>query len=38
LINDKTRAFVRYRPALSFGGNQYPAAGQIFQAGVTYRF
>ena len=38
LMNDKTRAFVRYRPALSFGGSQYPAAGQIFQAGVTYRF
>ena len=38
LINAKTRAFVRYRPSLSFGGNQYPAASQIFQAGVTYRF
>ena len=38
LMSAKIRAFVRYRPALSFGGNQYPAADQIFQAGVTYRF
>ncbi|MBM5800714.1 MAG: hypothetical protein FJ077_07735 [Cyanobacteria bacterium K_DeepCast_35m_m2_023] len=38
LMSAKTRAFVRYRPAVSFGGNQYPAAGQIFQAGVAYRF
>ena len=38
LISRKTRAFVRYRPGLSFGGNAYPAASQIFQAGINYRF
>jgi hypothetical protein len=38
LIGRKTRAFVRYRPGLSFGGNAYPAASQIFQAGINYRF
>lgn len=38
LMSSKTRAFVRYRPSLSFGGSQYPAAGQLFQAGVSYRF
>lgn len=37
-LNKKTRAYLRYRPALSFGGNQYPAAGQVLQAGVNYRF
>jgi len=37
-FNKKTRAYIRYRPALSFGGNEYPAAGQILQAGVNYRF
>lgn len=38
VINSRARAYVRYRPSLSFGGNAYPAAGQIFQAGVNYRF
>lgn len=38
VLNSKTRAFVRYRPGLSFGGNAYPAATQVFQAGVNYRF
>ncbi len=38
LINSKMRAYVRYRPGLSFGGNVYPAASQILQAGVNYRF
>ena len=38
LMNAKARAFVRYRLALSFGVNQYPDTGQIFQSGVTYRF
>jgi hypothetical protein len=38
LISRKTRAYVRYRPGLSFGGNAYPAASQIFQAGINYRF
>ena len=38
LISSKTRAYVRYRPGLSFGGNAYPAASQIFQAGINYRF
>lgn len=40
VINPKTRAFVRYRPGLSFsfGGNAYPAATQILQAGLNYRF
>jgi hypothetical protein len=38
VINPKTRAFVRYRPGLSFGGNAYPAATQVFQAGINYRF
>jgi len=38
VINPKTRAFLRYRPGLSFGGNAYPAASQIFQADIIYRF
>jgi len=38
LINSKMRAYVRYRPGLSCGGNVYPAASQILQAGVNYRF
>jgi hypothetical protein len=38
VINDKTRAYLRYRPSLSFGGNAYPAANQSLQAGVNYRF
>lgn len=38
VINKKTRAYLRYRPSLSFGGNAYPAANQILQAGVNYRF
>ncbi len=38
LINSKMRAYVRYRPGLSFGGNVYTAASQILQAGVNYRF
>ncbi len=38
VINSKTRAFVRYRPGLSFGGNAYPAATQVLQAGLNYRF
>jgi len=38
ILNPKTRAYLRYRPSLSFGGSVYPAAGQVFQAGVNYRF
>jgi len=38
VINARTRAFARYRPAISFGGNAYPAATQAFQAGVSYNF
>jgi len=38
VINPKTRAFLRYRPGLSFGGNVYPAATQVLQAGINYRF
>jgi hypothetical protein len=38
VINKKTRAYLRYRPSLSFGGNAYPAANQVLQAGVNYRF
>jgi hypothetical protein len=38
ILNTKTRAYLRYRPSLSFGGSVYPAAGQVFQAGVNYRF
>jgi len=38
VINKKTRAYLRYRPSLSFGGNAYPAATQVLQAGVNYRF
>jgi len=38
VINARTRAFARYRPAISFGGNAYPAATQAFQAGVSYSF
>ncbi len=38
VINSKTRAYLRYRPSLSFGGNEYPAANQVMQAGLNYRF
>lgn len=38
VVNRKTRAFVRYRPSLSFGGNDVAAASQVFHAGVNYRF
>ena len=38
VINTKARAYLRYRPSLSFGGNAYPAATQILQAGLNYRF
>jgi hypothetical protein len=37
VINNRTRAYVRYRPGLSFGGSGYPAANQLFIAGVNYR-
>jgi hypothetical protein len=37
-INGRTRAYVRYRPALSFGGSDYPAANQLLVAGVNHRF
>lgn len=38
VINRKTRAYLRYRPSLSFGGNAYPAATQVLQAGINYSF
>lgn len=37
-ITPKAKAYLRYRPALSFGGNSQPAALQLLQAGVNYRF
>lgn len=37
VINNRTRAYVRYRPGVSFGGSDYPAANQLFLAGLNYR-
>jgi hypothetical protein len=37
VFNDRMRAYARYRPGLSFGGSHYPAAKQLFVAGVNYR-
>ena len=37
VINKRTRAYLRYRPGLSFGGSDYPAANQLFIAGLNYR-
>lgn len=34
-INKRTRAYLRYRPGLSFGGSDYPAANQLFIAGLN---
>jgi len=34
----KIRAYLRYRPALSFGGSDYPAAPQLGAAGIAVRF
>lgn len=38
IINTKTRAYLRYRPALSFGGSQWPAAPQGYSVGINMRF
>ena len=38
LISRKTRAYVLYRPGLSFGVNAYLTASQIVRSGINYRF
>lgn len=38
VINTRTRAYLQYRPAISFGGSQVPAATQSFTAGLSVRF
>ena len=38
VINTKTRAYLQYRPAISFGGSNFPTANHSASAGLSVRF